>query len=189
MSIPSKRHLREQLQKKRQAIPASQRLIYDTAIKAKILALPEVVKAHCVFCFISFADEVDTHQVIRQLQQQNKIITVPKTLPNGKMAAVLLNSWQELDTDSFGIQVPRSSEPHLAKIDICLTPGLGFSPAGHRLGYGRGYYDTWFREHPVPHKIALGYDCQILDDIPVDATDVPVDKIVTEKKIYVIRRK
>ncbi len=71
----------------------------------------EVALAHSIFCFISFSDEVDTHNLIRELQQQNKIIIVPKILPIRKMAAVLLPAWQELETDSFGILVPRSSQP------------------------------------------------------------------------------
>ncbi|MBF8269244.1 MAG: 5-formyltetrahydrofolate cyclo-ligase [Gammaproteobacteria bacterium] len=185
MRIQSKRQLRAELKQKRQEIPAAQRHFFDAAIKAKILAMPEVMHAHCIFCFIAFADEVDTRHLIQELQRQNKIIVVPKTLPDGNMAAILLQSWQDLETDSFGIQVPRSSEPYPGKIDICLTPGLGFSPTGQRLGYGRGYYDTWFSKNQVDHKIAIGYDCQVLEVIPVDETDVPVDKIVTEKKIYV----
>lgn len=189
MSIQSKRQLREVLKRKRQEIPADQRHRFDAAIKAKVLTLPEVTQAHSIFCFISFADEVDTHNLIRELQQQNKIIIVPKILPIRKMAAILLPGWQELETDSFGIQVPRSSEPYQDSIDVCLTPGLGFSPTGHRLGYGRGYYDTWFSENQVTHKIGIGYDCQVLDELPVDGTDVPVDKIVTEKKIYAVQNR
>ena len=184
IKIASKRQLRAQLQRQRQEISADQRYQYDSAIKAKILTLPEVVNARSIFCFISFADEVDTHHLIRELQQRNKIIVVPKTLPNGKLAAVLFSSWQELETDSFGIQVPRSSAPYQDNIDVCLTPGLGFSPSGHRLGYGRGYYDAWFAANHVGDKIGIGYDFQVLAEIPVDETDVPVDKIITEKQVY-----
>ena len=187
MAFATKRQLRDHLKRQRQQLSAVQRHHFDALIMSKILALPEVVNARCIFCFISMADEVDTHHLIRDLQRQNKIIVVPKTLPDGKMVAVLFSSWQELETDSFGIQVPPSSAPYQDKIDVCLTPGLGFSPSGHRLGYGRGYYDGWFAANNVGDKIGIGYDCQVLAEIPVDETDVPVDKIVTEKQIYHVR--
>lgn len=182
----SKQQLRQQLLRIRQEIPASQRRLMNDAIREKLLALPEVINAGTLFCFISFADEVDTHAVIRQLQQQGKIIVVPKTLKGGKMAAIPLGSWDDLEADGFGVPVPRSSRPYMAGIDTCLTPGLGFSPLGQRLGYGRGYYDDWFTENRVAHKVGVGFDCQVLDEIPVDDTDVPLDKIVTEKDIYIV---
>lgn len=156
----------------------------DAAIREKLLALPEVIHAATLFCFISFADEVDTHALIRELQRLEKVVVVPKTLKTGKMAAIPLESWDTLAPDGFGILVPRSSQPITSGIDTCLTPGLGFSPAGQRLGYGRGYYDNWFAEHQVTHKIGIGYECQVREDIPVDETDVPLDMIVTESNIY-----
>lgn len=156
----------------------------DAAIRERILSLPQVVDAATVFCFISFADEVDTHTLIQRLQTLGKVILVPKTLTDGKMAAIRLESWDTLETDNFGIQVPPTSRAFGSAIDICLTPGLGFSSSGNRLGYGRGYYDNWFAINQVGHKIGIGYDCQVLEDIPVSETDVPLDMIISEKGIY-----
>ena len=183
-----KQQLRQQLLRVRQDIPAQQRMQMNAVIRKKLLALPEVINANVIFCFISFADEVDTHELIKQLQQLRKAIFVPKTLKGGKMAAIPLQSWDDLVTDSFGILVPRSSQPTTSTIDICLTPGLGFSPSGQRLGYGRGYYDNWFAEHDVQCKVGIGFDCQVLDEIPVDESDVQLDKIVTEKNVYLAEK-
>ena len=180
-----KQQLRQQLLRIRQDIPAQLRPQMNADIRERLLALPEVIAASTLFCFISFADEVDTHELIKVLQQQGKTILVPKTLKGGKMAAIALDSWDALETDSFGILVPRSSQPATSGIDISLTPGLGFSPSGQRLGYGRGYYDNWFTENEVQYKVGIGFDCQVLDEIPVDESDVPLDKIVTEKNIYI----
>lgn len=181
----SKSQLRQRLMRVRQAIPASLRPHLNDLIREKLLSLPEISNATTIFCFISFADEVDTHALIKQLQQQGKTVVVPKTLRGGKMAAISLDSWDALETDAFGILVPRSSQPTQLRIDITLTPGLGFSPSGQRLGYGRGYYDNWFAENEVKYKVGIGFDCQVLDEIPVDESDVPLDKIVTEKNIYI----
>ena len=183
----AKQQLRQQLLQARHDIPDHERQAKSNMIRERLLGLPDVINAATIFCFISFADEVDTHALIRRLQQQGKIIVVPKTLPGGKMAAILLKSWDSLETDSFGILVPGSSEPYPSGIDTCLTPGVGFSPTGQRLGYGRGYYDNWFAEHRVGCKIGIGYDCQVRQHIPVDETDVTLDKIVTETAIYTVK--
>ena len=176
--------MRARLLRVRQAIAGPERERMNAAIRDRLLSLPQVIHAGTVFCFISFADEVDTHALIKRLQEQDKVIVVPKTLKGGEMAAIRLGAWDTLETDGFGILVPQSSQPYTAVIDICLTPGLGFSPSGHRLGYGRGYYDNWFAKNRVAHKIGIGYDCQVLDDIPVNESDVPLDLIVTEKRLY-----
>jgi 5-formyltetrahydrofolate cyclo-ligase len=184
MNNMAKRQLRKFLLQQRLSIPPAVRPGYDTAIRSRVLALPEVRDAACIFCFISFADEVDTHDLIRELQRQQKMIVVPKTLASGRLAAIPLGPWDDLSPDSFGILVPSASLPYAGIIDTCLTPGLGFSPSGQRLGYGRGYYDSWFAHHRVAHKIGIGYECQMLDQVPMDETDVYLDKIVTERGIY-----
>jgi 5-formyltetrahydrofolate cyclo-ligase len=145
--------------------------------------LPEIISAEVIFCFISFADEVDTHILIQQLQRQNKTIVVPKTSRSRGMIAIALASWQELERDGFGILVPRTSVAYPGSIDVSLTPGLGFSPSGARLGYGRGYYDAWFTAHPAVYKIGVAYECQVLDHIPMGERDVAVDKLVTEARV------
>ena len=64
-----------------------------------------------------------------------------------------------------------------------ITPGLGFTYGGYRIGYGRGYYDKWFAKHTVKHKIAPAFERQILEDLKVSELDIPVDKIVTEDRM------
>lgn len=188
MNVSSKPQMRAQLRRIRDDIPADKRPLYDNIIQKKLLSLHEVIQANAIFCFISFDNEVDTHELIKKLQQQGKDIVVPKLLQTGRMAPIALESWQDLEADSFGILVPRSSKPFNSGIDLCLTPGLGFSPSGQRLGYGCGYYDRWFAENQVKQKIGIAYECQILDEIPTDESDVPLDKVVTEKRIYIVKK-
>ena len=68
-------------------------------------------------------------------------------------------------------------------IDVAVVPGLGFSPAGDRLGFGAGFYDRWLCEHLEMVKIGLGFDFQIVPEIPVAAHDVRMDLVVTESRL------
>jgi len=55
--------------------------------------------------------------------------------------------------------------------------------SGQRLGYGLGYYDKWFTSHKVGLKVAPCYECQLLEELPADEHDVPVDVLVTEDRV------
>ena len=99
------------------------------------------------------------------------------------MIAVPFSGWDDLIPGELGILTPRGEDTISGNIDIAITPGLGFTRTGQRIGYGRGYYDQWFSGNSVAHKIALSFEAQILDSLPVTVTDIPVDIIVTEQEI------
>lgn len=67
-------------------------------------------------------------------------------------------------------------------LDLILMPGLGFTKRGFRLGRGKGYYDNYLRlcgdRGCKPVTIALAYSIQILEDIPMSQTDMPVDHVL-----------
>ena len=63
-------------------------------------------------------------------------------------------------------------------------PALGVAPSGHRIGYGAGYYDRTLPLHAPPAvTLAVAYDFQLLAEVPVTEGDVPVDFIVTDRRV------
>ena len=180
---PLKNQLRNSLKVRRQALDEAQRAQKDREIRQNLMALPEIQLARSIFCFVSNSTEVDTHALITQLMDQSKQLSVPKIVGEGPMQAVVFNDWKDLETAQLGILSPRNTHPLATDIDITLTPGLGFSPKGARLGYGRGYYDRWFSEHGGGLKIGLAYEMQIVEEVPTDENDIQVDLIVTEERV------
>lgn len=174
---------RGRLRKIRDDLDETERRRYDTDIRRRLLALPRVSDAKSIFIFISHGSEVDTRLCLEELHQLGKTIVVPRIMDKQTMIAAAFESWESLQPEQMGILAPRSREPVTTPIDVCITPGVGFSPAGGRLGYGRGYYDRWFSSNPPLFKVAPAYECQILEDLPWDETDIPVDMIVTESRI------
>jgi 5-formyltetrahydrofolate cyclo-ligase len=151
-------------------------------IRETVLALPAVRDAGTVFCFISWKSEVDTHALIDALRAAGKRVVVPRIL-GGRMIAVPFEGWEHLVPGVLGIPVPPGTDPWEGPVDVVITPGLGFGPDGSRLGYGKGYYDGWFAEHPAPWRIAIGFACQVVPDLPAGPRDARVDLIVTEDGI------
>lgn len=176
-----KQRLRDELKKRRALLPDSERQAEDEAVLGCLLNLHPLRNARRVFCFVSHGDEIDTHALLNELLQQGKQVVIPGIRPEG-MIAVPFSDWSELHPGQLGILTPISSEPSNEDIDVCITPGLGFTESGKRLGYGRGYYDRWFAAHPVNHRIAIAYDCQVVEDLPADETDIPVTMLVTGKR-------
>jgi 5-formyltetrahydrofolate cyclo-ligase len=136
-----------------------------------------------VFCYISFGSEVDTRAVLAWLLAGGKQVCVPRITAAKAIEAVVFTGWNGLEPGPYGIPAPAGADVYTGDIDICITPGLGFSMNGGRLGHGPGYYDRWFTAHPVPSKIGLAYECQILDELPVEPHDTVMDVIITEERI------
>ncbi len=177
---------RKMLKTARANIPEATRRAYSNSITEQVVKLDEVISARIIFIFISYATEVHTHELIKALLAAGKILAVPKIIKSETMQAETFESWEDLHFGELGILTPTRSNPCAGPFDVALTPGLGFTLSGHRMGFGRGYYDKWFSQNAVKHKIALAFEAQLLETIPVEDTDVPMDKIVTEKRVISI---
>ncbi len=178
-----KTELRAVLQASREKLVQDERRQKNQSIQQNLTELAPIQDCQSVFCFISSTNEVDTHGIINHLLNSKKQVAVPRISSEKHMQAIVFPGWDELEKGPLGILSPKHPAPVASKINITLTPGLAFSIAGARLGYGRGYYDKWFAENGGGLKIALAYEMQILDEIPTDEHDINVDVIVTEDRV------
>ncbi|MDX1519072.1 MAG: 5-formyltetrahydrofolate cyclo-ligase [Gammaproteobacteria bacterium] len=178
-----KKRLRERLRAKRDALTPEQRHQYSFAVQEKILALEEVRSAQNIFIYISTGTELNTHGLIEIFLQQAKRLAVPRILDRKTMVAVSMTGWEELREAELGILSPVSDNPLEVDFDITITPGLGFTPAGHRIGYGAGYYDRWFDRNHSGLRVAPAYETQVVEDFPTDEFDRPVHRIITEARV------
>ncbi|MFT7458709.1 MAG: 5-formyltetrahydrofolate cyclo-ligase [Planctomycetota bacterium] len=181
-----KAKLRTELKKRRQDIPEPLRREKNLAIQQKLLSLEAIRIAKSIFCFISHGSEVDTHSIIDQLLLLDKLVAVPKLIESNSMNAIQFLDWEELEAGQLGILSPRVNTRIIRKFDATITPGLGFTEDGKRLGFGQGYYDRWFQTNGAGMKIALAYETQLLEDLLTSEHDVKVDMIVTEKRLIMM---
>lgn len=177
---------RKALKTARANISEVERIDHANSITEQVLKLDEIRSAGTIFIYISYATEVHTHHLIKNLLAAGKILAVPKIVNSEYMQAESFSSWEDLVPRELGILTPANTEPYNEPFDVAIVPGLGFSLSGHRLGFGRGYYDKWFAKNEVKHRIALAYEAQLIDKIPCEDTDVPMDKIITEQRVIVI---
>lgn len=108
---------------------------------------------------------------------------VTVALPRLAAGRLIFHRWggEPLSAGAFGIPEPDGALPTLdpATFDVLLVPGVAFTPAGARLGQGGGYYDRAL-VGPCGLTIGVAWAFQVVDTVPIDPWDRPVDALVTE---------
>jgi 5-formyltetrahydrofolate cyclo-ligase len=181
--VTSKLELRRRMRSLRDAIPRDKLLQWSDAIRDRVLMIPQITGAASVFCYVSFRSEVETHRLIRDLLAMDKCISVPRIIDGGVMIADRITSLDELHPGPYGVPARRGRPRPITAVDVVIAPGLAFTTAGDRLGYGAGHYDRWLSQHPGALSVGLGFDSQIVAMIPCEAHDQRMDHVITPEKI------
>jgi 5-formyltetrahydrofolate cyclo-ligase len=180
-----KKTLRKKVLAKRDVQSKAQRAKKDKLIWQRLFNTEEYQKAKTIFTFISFKSEVFTHSAIEKMLNDGKKVCVP-VIPQkkGPMEARYIEKFSDLKIGLYNILEPPSSAGKASEkdIDFIITPGAVFTRKGKRIGYGGGYYDR-FLSNFNGDIIAICYDLQIVDDFGIDAWDVKIPKIITEKEL------
>ncbi len=160
--------------------PAEQRML-------KFLQSWEVFRqAKTIHIFISKTDEPDTSPIIESAWESGKTVAVPCVIPESfELFHSQLKSFEDLSSGALGVLEP-SPEGRIAmnpeSFDLVIIPGVAFDRQGGRLGYGKGYYDR-FLEQTAAFRLALAFNFQVLEKVPTEKHDVPMNGILTESGI------
>lgn len=183
--------LRRDLRARRDALDGPARAAAARAIEARLVASPALETAHVVHCYVGIGSEVATEELIRGLLMRGQRVVCPRVNGQGDLDHLEVSEIESLVDGPMGLREPdaRWAEPvDLAAVDVMLVPALGFDRRGIRLGYGGGYYDqtiAQLRARGPATTIGLAFDAQVVDELPSEAHDQPVDLIVTETRTIV----
>lgn len=128
--------------------------------------------------------EVNTKYIFKRSVKEGKETFFPK-VRGEELHFYRIKKLSELNPGFNGIPEPDVSGEMLdAKdLDLIIIPGLAFDCSGNRLGYGGGFFDRYLKEIPVSRTVALAYDFQVTDSLPVAEHDVKIGMIVTESRV------
>ncbi len=154
-------------------------------IAEKVLA-NDIKKQSHIFAYLSFANEVDTHTIIRQLLKWGITVSVPVCdIHTCTMTASQITDFSQCKPNRYGILEPSTVIIPDKPFDMILVPGVVFSKKGHRIGFGKGYYDRFLSSLPNhPLKIGLCYDWQLTETLPHEPHDIVMDFIITDERIW-----
>ena len=163
---------------------------------ASLLQLPEYQAANTVLWYLDCRSELRTRHALPKIMSSSKRIVVPYCTVDdrgqNKLGMWWLKAPDELVVGKWKILEPpreRWGEPDRGisaeQIDFVVVPGVAFGRDGERMGNGQGYYDRLLESvRPECPLVALCYECQLFENLIVDAHDVFMDKVVTERAIY-----
>ena len=184
-----KERLRKRVLAVRMGLDRGQVEVGGQAILEKVLGLEAYRRAKLVHTYVSSKEnEVDTRALICTCLKHGKRVAVPVVMPGTKtLTHALIDGPDQLIVGPWGLAQPDPAVatwlPAEARTDLVVVPGLAFDRRGHRIGWGGGYYDRFLAQVQAV-KIGLCYDALVLDCIPGEPHDVPVDLVVAETTIY-----
>jgi len=168
MKSLSKAEIRQEMLTKRRALDKDE---YRAKSNHIIKAITTLLHNRCAGLYVPIKKEVDTRSLSASC--------FPRI--EGNIFRYYQAQWNELQKGNYGILEPPKSVP--LKPEIILVPGLAFDLKGNRIGSGFGFFDRSLKEQKGL-KIGLAFDFQIVDQFAVEKWDIPVDMIISEKKVF-----
>lgn len=147
-----------------------------------------------IMSYADFKNEVETTRFFPEYFEHYESCS-PLVVPycdGGEIHLFRLKSIKELVPQTLGIPEPKPElrrDPQRAfpnsGLGLVLVPGIAFDLSGGRLGRGAGYYDRFLAKcQPRPAIIAMAFDAQLLETVPREPHDFPMDALITESGIY-----
>lgn len=140
--------------------------------------------AEKILIYHSLPDELDTHKFLDKWKNHKQFF-LPRV--NGVNLDILPYDETRLEIGSFHIEEPTGDNTvPVTDIEVVIVPGVAFDRKGHRLGRGKGFYDRLLEDSSAT-KIGIGYEFQLVDEIPTEAHDIKMDIVITEHSTIIVR--
>ena len=171
----AKQRIRELLIQKRRMLAAEERCSLSESILSQLEKMTVFREAKTVLLYYPKNNEVDVLALFKRYKR-DKTLLLPVT-HRDRMTAHPYEGNDKMHRGKFGIPEPTTPE-FQGKIDVIIVPAVAFDRAGNRLGRGGGYYDRFLKKQPHATLIGVGYDFQLVDEVPVRKHDQKVHRII-----------
>jgi 5-formyltetrahydrofolate cyclo-ligase len=180
-----KQLFRDTLLAQRVQLSKDQRRCLSRAAQQALIGSPVFQDAACIALYSPTRGEVETAMLFSAARRAGKKVCYPRVVGE-RMVFIEVDDLASLGKGAFGLLEPQEGPGvSVADLQLMVVPGVAFDRSGHRLGYGKGFYDREL--HSVGFSgvlIGLCYGFQLLDRLPVEAHDVPVACLVSEQGLF-----
>ena len=174
---------RADLLARRRAVVFDERKQYAAALSERLLSAVDLRAFTVLGFYWPIRGELDLRRVARQHVDAGGVAALPAVVAKGE--PVEFWRWEpgaQMQRGFWNIPVP--FERHCVTPEALLIPMVGYDDAGHRLGYGGGFYDrTLASLTPRPYCIGIAYDDSQLETIYPQPHDIPMNIVVTERRV------
>jgi 5-formyltetrahydrofolate cyclo-ligase len=186
-----KSELRKIYLEKAAAISSADRDLASRDIASHFFAHFDALSIHTLHCFLPIEkfNEIDTTQIIHCIWKNHPQVRVVVPRVNfdiGEMESVLYTADSETQHNRWLIPEPPEGELiDASPIDLVIVPLVCVDKSGHRVGYGKGFYDRFLKTvRPDCMKVGLSYFPPVNSIEDVHEGDVPLDFVVTPEMIF-----
>lgn len=181
----SKIRMRRIMLEKRKKLSHEESMNASFNIQQRLLESELYIGAKELVLYSPIHNEVDSTLLMTDALISGRKVFLPVVADSGLIFQEVKEAGS-LRKGAYGILEPPPSNSVITpeKVDLIVVPGVAFDLQGHRVGYGKGYYDKALHSQEGRGKlVAVCYDFQLVDEIAVEPHDVMVDLIITEKRI------
>ena len=193
----TKKEIRKAVLAERSAIDEETAALAAQVICRRIMDIDAYEEATDVCLYMPTRNEVDVLLLAEPAEEAGKRVWVPKVVEKAEgkgsqkqAGTMVFNRFTGLGEDdiitgAYDIRESRSEEiMEPGEGTVIIMPGAVFTPWKDRIGYGGGFYDRFLEEHPECKTIAVCYDLQVVDELPVEEHDMKPDYVVCETSVF-----
>ena len=173
-----KKTLRREIREKKRAMTEEQIVTASARLGELFRACPQYNSAKTIYGYLPYNQEVRTVPMLEQAMKDGKRVAVPKCYGD-EMRFLYMDDLSKVEEGYAGIPGPVADEPVADDpTALVLMPGMAFTKDGKRMGYGGGFYDKFLASEPGHPTVALCYEFQMVEDLPTEDYDIPVDCVL-----------
>ena len=173
-----KKELRRQIRELKRAMTSEQIDAASARLGELFLNCPQYKQAKTIYGYLPYNQEVRTVPMLEQAMKEGKRVAVPKCYGD-EMRFIYMDDLSKVEKGYANIPEPIADDPVADdKTALVLMPGMAFTKDGKRMGYGGGFYDKFLASEPDHPTVALCYDFQMVEDLPTEDYDIPVDCVL-----------
>ena len=178
----TKKELRQQIKQLKGMTPIAVRKVEADMVFNKIRTMPVWQQAQHILCYWSLPDELPTHESVNQWLAAGKNIYLPR-VKGDDLEIVPYHGAQSLDDNNkFHIGEPVGASVDSSCLELIIVPAVALDASRNRLGRGKGFYDRLLGSTDCP-TIGVVCDFQMVEVVPVEAHDRPLDCVVTSDTV------
>lgn len=173
-----KKELRRQIREQKRAMTEEQIVSASARLGELFLACPQYQAAKTIYGYLPYNQEVRTVPMLEQAMRDGKRVAVPKCYGD-EMRFIYMEDLSQVEKGYANIPEPIADDPVADDpTALVLMPGMAFTTDGKRMGYGGGFYDKFLAAEPNHPTVALCYAFQMVEDLPTEDYDIPVDCVL-----------
>ena len=179
-----KNEIRYKMKSLRLLLPETSRKSAAEEVFERLEKTAAFLLADRIMMYHSLPDELSTHDFLKKWSGRKRFY-LPRV--NGVDLEVLPYEESRLELGSFHIEEPTGSDlTDPSEIELVVVPAVAYDRKGKRLGRGKGFYDR-FLKNTKATKVGVGYEFQLVDELPAEPHDVAMDMVITQHTTIILK--